>query len=70
MLPLSCYNDKQFYQETLPEAICCCLQTRLLLIFILLIECFMYKEIKNPMDFKKEAYRDCIIRKDDKIGIT
>ena len=36
MLPLACYNDKQFYQETLPEAICCCLQT--LLIFIPLIE--------------------------------
>ena len=40
MLPLACYNDKQFYQETLPEAICCCLQTCLLLIFILLIEYF------------------------------
>ena len=24
MLPLACYNDKQYYQETLPEAICCC----------------------------------------------
>ena len=42
MLPLACYNDKQFYQETLPEAICCCLQTCLLLILILLIEYFMY----------------------------
>ena len=27
MLPLACYYDKQFYQETLPEAVCCCLQT-------------------------------------------
>ena len=24
VLPLACYNDKQFYRETLPEAICCC----------------------------------------------
>ena len=29
---------RQFYQETLPQAICCGLQTCLLLIFILLIE--------------------------------
>ena len=42
VLPLACYNDKKFYQEILPEAICCCLQTCLLLIFILLIEYFMY----------------------------
>ena len=35
-------NDKQFYQETLPEAICCCLQTCLLLIFIPLIEYFVF----------------------------
>ena len=42
VLPLSCSNDQKFYQETLPEAICCCLQTCLLLIFILLIEYFMY----------------------------
>ena len=41
VLPLACYNDEQFYQETLPEAICCCLQTCLLLIFIPLIEYIM-----------------------------
>ena len=34
MVPL----DKQFYQETLPEAICCCLQPYLLLISVPLIE--------------------------------
>ena len=56
MLPLACYNDKKFYQETLPEAICCCLQTCLLLIFILLIEYFMY--------------RDGIKKKGDKIGMV
>ena len=42
VLPLACYNDKKFYQETLPEVICCCLQTCLLLIFIPLIEYIMY----------------------------
>ena len=26
--------------------------------------------MKNPMNFKKEAYRDCIKRKGDKIGIA
>ena len=29
-LPLACYNDEQFYQETLPEAVFCCVQTCLL----------------------------------------
>ena len=42
MLSLACYNDEKFYQETLPEAICCYLQTCLLLIFIPLIEYIMY----------------------------
>ena len=45
VLPLACYNDEQFYQETLPEAICCCLQTCLLLIFIPLIEYIMYTKL-------------------------
>ena len=45
MLPLACYNDKRFYQETFPEAICCYLQTCLLLIFMLLIEYFMYTKL-------------------------
>ena len=34
-----------FTKKTLPEAICCCLQTCLLLIFILLIEYIMYTEL-------------------------
>ena len=38
MSPLACYNDKQIYQETLPEAIL------LLLIFVPLIEYIMYTE--------------------------
>ena len=41
MLPLESYNYKQFNQETLPEAICCCLQTCLLLVSFLLIEHIM-----------------------------
>ena len=45
VLPLACYNDKQFYQETLPEAICCCLQTCLSLIFIPFIENIMYTKV-------------------------
>ena len=43
VLPLACYNDKQFYKETLPEAICCCLQECLLLILIPLI--FMHTKL-------------------------
>ena len=27
-------------------------------------------KLKNPMNFKKEVYRDCIKRKGDKIEIT
>ena len=45
VLPLACYNDKKFYQETLPEAICCCLQACFLFIFILLIEYIMYTKL-------------------------
>ena len=48
---LACYNDKQFYQETLPEAICCCLQTYLLLIFILLIEYFIYIKLSSRSSY-------------------
>ena len=44
VLPLACYSDKKFYQETLPEAICCCLRTYLLLIFILSIKYFMHRK--------------------------
>ena len=45
VLPLACYNDKQFYQQTLLEANCCCLQTCLLLIFIPFIEYIMHTEL-------------------------
>ena len=38
VLTLAHFNDKQFYQETLPKAIFCCLQTCLFSILILLIE--------------------------------
>ena len=42
-VPLARYNDKQLYQEILPEAICCCLQTYLFLILTPLIEYITYK---------------------------
>ena len=46
ILSTTVLSDKQFYQETLPEAVCCCLQTCLLLIFIPLIEyIYAYKVV-------------------------
>ena len=55
MLPLACYNDEQFYQETLPDALCCCL----FLIFIPQKKVIITKSTREVLFLQTDWCHNC-----------